>query len=337
MHKMSEAYEARVQPFIDEQNRILNILTTSNPYKNYNWRKGQPERKYENGYDVRRLREEDVEEHDWAYNVGRDFVWCLSEFKWQDDWVGNFEYTIDRMRNTMRSNTEEIKTLDYILFQTAKREWEEADAEWIANEKLRKEHAHHKPKAYYIEWFAKDKDAEQWYKGVIPDNEDTCKFCIMEKKQNEEYEERMRVEREELERLRREEEEEDRRLEEERRKNQKPIELKEHKCEHCNYKTMYEAVFRVHLMSKEHKQNEKQQNLYCKACDHQCRGKIEYEHHLGTTKHKKNAGIISAEPTNYTCEACNYTTQFKHHYENHLKSKKHLKASTQEVEVPTTE
>jgi len=332
----SETYDEKVKVLLDEQRRMLDILAYENPYMSHSWRKGSPERRFKHGYDALKLSEDKVDQDMWCYNIARDFEMCVKEFKWNDEWVHDFRYKIEQTRETMRENSKQIKEQDELTFELARKNWMEKDAEWIARENLRKEHVYHKPKSYFIELFKRDKDAERFYDGQIPNYHETCEFCIHDKIVREAYEEKARKDAEEYERLREEQEEEYRRKEEEERKRREaPVERKEHKCEACNYKTMDSAMFRIHLMSKEHIQTEKQKNLYCEACDHQCRCKIEYEAHIRTSKHKKNTGE-KQEPTVYTCEACAYSTPFKHHFDNHTKSKKHQDKMTQEVVIPTT-
>ena len=342
MFKMSELYDAHNQPFFDEQTRILEILRYRNPYTEHNWRYGPPERRFKNGFDITKLSLDTVdkehEEQRWHINVEYDFNKCMNHFKWNEEWATDFQYKIEQTRQQRTDNGNEIRTLDETTFYLAKTRWMEEDAVWIAREKLKVSHRDHHPREYYIELFKKDKEIEKGYasRGGIPDNEDTCEFCIHDKIVREANAEKTRKADEEYERLREEADEEHRRQEEERKAKQKPIQLKEHKCETCNYKTMDGAMYRIHLMSREHLQLEKQKNLFCEHCDHQCRGRLEFEAHIRTSKHKKNAGELDG-PTTYTCEACEYSTHFKHHYENHIRSKRHTDKTTQEVVVPTTD
>lgn len=334
-----ERYDERIQDELDEQRRILNILAYENPYTRHNWRKGRPDRKYEKGHDVTKISEEKLEKSYWITNIERDFFTCTEHFKWTDDWVHDFRYKIESKRDMYRENQREIIDQDELTYQLARKEWMETDAEWITRENLHKAHLHHKPKSYYIELFKKDKGAERFYKGIIPDYEDTCEFCIHDRIVREAREEKARKEQEEYERLIEESRlEYERQQKEKERKKQEQLQVEriEQVCEMCNYKSKDTAMFRLHMMSKEHQQRIKQKELYCKACDHQCRTIIEYEAHIGTNKHKKNAGLVSTEPTTYECHVCNFSSQFKHHYENHLKSKKHQKACVQEVTLPTT-
>lgn len=324
MKSSCERYEMVVREEIDEQNRILRILTDTNPYSNSKWRKGRPERIYERGYDRRSVREEDLPQREWVVYLAREFGWCMREFKWEDEWAIDFAYTIERLNSMRTGNVEEIKTLDHVLYHRAEREWKQADAEWIMYDEKRKAHQSHRPKSYYIHLFTIDKDAEAFYKGTVPDDEDTCELCIAEKKHREEREEVQRA-------YERQQKEEERAYEEERqaerrvcRVNSQPHTLSEHTCELCTYTTTSEKLFDIHLTTKAHQQKERQEELYCTACSCQCRTKLEYDHHLGTTKHKKNAGLVPTEPMTYSCEACAYSTQFKHHYDNHTKSKKHI-------------
>lgn len=319
--KASELYMERIQPDIDEQRRLLKMLYNENPYKQRNWRKGKPERLYENGFDRHQLKEEDAKGREWKACLWRDFRWCIDVYEWKEDWVVPFDQMMRKAHEIYKNNVEEIKHMDLLCFEIAKRNWEVEDAVWIAKQKLKKSHEDHKPKSYWRELFATDKKSEEWYNGVIPDNEDTCEFCMEEKRISDERDEKMRLEDEEQER----EEEEKRLKREEERKQRKAEECKEQTCELCDYTSNYTSIFDLHMTSREHLANVKQQKLYCTVCEYQCRNQMEHAHHIGTNKHKKKAGLVSKEPVEFVCLCCEYTSQFKQHYENHMKSKKHQK------------
>ena len=321
--KSSERYTAKVEADIDEQRRLLKMLYNENPYNQKNWRKGSPERLYKDGFDKKSLRDEKANELKWQLDIQRDFKWAMDVYKWEEDWAVELMQFIYRSTERYKSNFDEIKHMDLLCFETAKQNWEVEDAEWITNQKLKKAHESHKPKSYWIDLFATDKQSEKWCKGVIPDNEDTCKFCIEEKRISDEREEKMRLEEEQQEREEEERREERRLLEEEKKRQRQAVELITQQCKECNYTTNHSAMYQIHITSKQHLINIKKQSLFCKACEHQSRTEIEHAHHLTTTKHKKNTGLVDPEPEEYHCKCCDYKTPLKQNMAIHMKSKKH--------------
>ena len=58
---------------------------------------------------------------------------------------------------------------------------------------------------------------------------------------------------------------------------------------------------------------------YCKECEVQSRTQLEYENHLGTSKHKnKVEGNVE-----FVCEKCDYKTLLRQHWNQHCSTKKH--------------
>lgn len=326
---------------------VLERNRESNPYARGSWRslyddsfyKSYPTRKYEKGYEweVEKCsyeeREAKMERDSKFMYLTRELNMCVKHYEWKEDWIQNYLYRLEQDRATTKQMREELVRLDEHNFNSAKKQWHEDNAEWIERKKLEKAHRSHKPRSYYIERMRLDKDEREWYeRNGIPDNEDTCPMCILDKKQREEQEEQRR-QAEEEERKQREADEEARRLRmEEERKNFVPYVPVVRRCECCNYETTVGLLYDSHLKSVQHERNARREALFCKTCNQQCRSKTEYEHHLTTNKHKK--GGIEEPKDEYKCECCNYTTPIKQNFVLHLKSKKHQKNASQVVEIP---
>ena len=338
----SQNYEPLVQSFRTDLSAALEDIRDVNPYLNHNWRKGAPDRVYPTGCEWMNVDIESERYLDKFWFLSRlqqDFLICNKEFKWssnvnKEEFCNEFEFMMYRCIEQIKSDQQELVMYDTIHFNEAKKKWMEKDTEWIENDKKRKDHRYHKPKQFYIDLFKQDPDAIQFYKGIIPDNEETCEFCMHEKtlREEREREEREREEREREELEEREENEE--REELERKKNKetkneikneiKVIEQKQRTimhCEDCNYTTDSLSFFNLHCSGKEHNLTIKQKRLYCKVCDIQCRTNIEYSHHITTRKHKIKSGEIQDNP-NY-CKVCDYTATTTSNLSTHFKSKKH--------------
>lgn len=319
----SEEYEAKWRSYYDRLDTITAQQYHSNPYTNHNWRKGSPERKFAKGYEWYRC---DDESYEWLYAIRNDLRRCEREFKWSQqeelkEWYGNFDYLIDKCLGLLRSTQEELSRIDERNFEKAKNKWKIDDAEWIASEEKRKAHAFHEPREYYIELFKKDKDAERWYNGKIPDNEETCELCIKEKKEKEEREQREKEE-EEKERQQEEERRQQRQVQEQEKKPQCSKPTINYHCEDCDYHTTSKFNYESHLNSKQHAHILKRKSWYCETCEIQCVSQIAFNQHITTAKHRKAVGELKSNV--FRCEACDYTAKLKHHYDNHCQSKRHL-------------
>ena len=349
-----EKYEDHWRPYYDKLERIVQDQYDHNPYRKANWRKCSPDRKYAKGWEWNDWHVDDeasMERYYWMSAIRSDLRRCDSEFKWSEKeehkWVGEFEYLIKKCLDSLRSNEEELARVDERNFASAKKEWQEYDAEWIDYQKRYKEHLCHRPRQWYVEEFARDKESQEWYirrngGDGIPNNEETCEFCIKAKKDRAEWEERQKREAEDrrvAEELERQEAEAYRQAKEEERKRQWAEATKiQYHCEDCDYHTRNKWNYDQHMDSKQHAHVVKQKSLYCKTCEIQCRTQMEYDHHVSTNKHKKATG--EKKEATYRCDACDYTASLKHHYENHCKSKRHQEnvrqASGEEsVQVPT--
>jgi len=62
-------------------------------------------------------------------------------------------------------------------------------------------------------------------------------------------------------------------------------------------------------------------SFHCSDCNYSCNSKQNYEKHLTTQKHFKNANI-------FRCEECNYTCHTFQNYEKHLDTYKHINATS---------
>ena len=306
-------YESLVQSFRTDLSAALEDIRDVNPYLNHNWRKGAPDRVYPTGCEWMNVDIESERYLDKFWFLSRlqqDFLICNKEFKWssnvnKEEFCNEFEFMMYRYIEQIKSDQQELVMYDTIHFNEAKKKWMEKDAEWIENDKKRKDHRYHKPKQFYIDLFKQDPDAIQFYKGIIPDNEETCEFCMHEKTLREERERK---------------ENEEQEINEEINDNEQKQRTIMH-CEDCNYTTDSLYCFNLHCSGKEHNITIKQKRLYCKVCNILCRTNIEYANHIITHKHKIKSGEIQDNP-NY-CKVCDYTATTTSNLSTHFKSKKH--------------
>lgn len=331
LKKASEEYEERWQAHYDKLHLVVERQHDHNPYRKCNWRKGSPERKYEKGWEWNQWHHEDTAGRDhyhWLFRIRHDLVLCNREFKWSDNkelekWYSEFDYFTERCLNTINSTEEELRWIDCMNYGSAKKAWEEEDAEWIELQKMKKEHNFHKPKQYYINLFARDKQAQAWYeaRGGIPNHEETCELCKQEKKELELREEQERA-------YIQEQQQEEQRLKAEREAKQAraaKVSCKQYHCEDCDFHTTIKFAYDDHLLSREHIKCIHAKKWHCIACNFHARSDPEYQHHLTTKKHQ-SGGI---KQTEWRCEACDYTATQKGHYETHCRSKKHLQKCEQ--------
>lgn len=316
VYEYLEMYEKNVKAY----DRHIQRIYEKNPYTEYNWRNKYPTRKYEKGILSFKTEEETDIYFRYTYEIWRDLRLCNHAFGWsnQHEWVDDVLETAEKYRLDMVSLIEELKQVDARNYDTAKKEYEEKDKEWIEYKKKLNIHSSHKPKSYWIDLFRKDKYAEKLHDGVIPDNEETCEFCIQQKQADDKRREEERLEKEERQKQ---EEERQKRLQEEELRRQSIVipvfQAKTYSCDPCKYSTTNSYSFETHCKSAEHKKNV----WFCNHCSVQCRCQVEFDNHLQTNKHKKQAGMLN---TTLHCEACNYTATLKCNYETHCKSKRHL-------------
>ena len=306
--------------------KAINYMYENNPYYKYNWRKCIPERMYKCLEWLTTNYESNAIEKFWSYyELKSDLKRCNGEFKWTEDETKSVEccnmlYIIDRLLEQTKEKQNELNDLEKTRFEQAKQEWLERDKVWIEEQKLIKGHSYHHPKEYYIQLFKKDKNAEIFYNGIIPNHSETCKYCIAEADYKRIQDEKEKKDLEEQEQRNREWLEQKEREREESRQVKQV--MQNYECPDCNFHTVHKFNFDNHMDSKEHAQMIKCKSLFCKDCEIQCRSIIEYNHHIHTSKHKKKAGQLE-EDTLY-CTICNHTATTKQNYQTHLKSKKHL-------------
>lgn len=267
-------------------------------------------------------------------NFRQDVFLCNQAFNWSEEHpeFNDLLHLIEKKTYNFQS---EFIHFEKVRFQQAKKDWEIKDAVWVAEHKLKRDHESHRSKSYWVEEF-KTMSADQierWFPKGIPDNEETCKYCIQAKsdvKERAELEIKFETEVKENELHQKEQ----KRLQQEQNR-MKHIEKREaelanrvlQKCEVCNFETYNAELFDFHMDSKEHIRLCAFKKSYCNDCKLQCRTMIEYGYHITTTKHKVNCGEIK-KVTEFKCEACNYSTHLKQSYEKHLESKAHKDKTT---------
>jgi len=285
---------------------FLTDFITNNPYEGHSWRKYGPDR---------------ITITDWIGDDEVIMAKCTflrelySDLKLIAKALNTNEYADDifelvRFFSLSRDKDEELMMNEAINYAKAKSEWEQKDAEWIAEKKLASAHTSHKTRKEWEVLFSKDPDAKKWYNNVIPDTED-CKFCIKDaefKRKQDEYEKQ--------------EEERMAKLNAEYTQKQEPVkprETKTYECEECEFKCTNQYAYNDHVQSMEHKTKMR----YCKICQMQCRNDAEYTMHLASRKHKLATGEDDA-PKEYHCNPCGYTTAIRCNYTTHCKTKGHI-------------
>jgi len=321
-------YEGKMDAYYSRICDVVDNIHHNNPYENSKWRRGYVEKKYQTFTDWFGTNEDDMRQYLDLRAFKHEFKRCVDVFEWDKDEEKRkvlnqmlYDYTrpIDRI-NDMESSMKETDNFKYIQSKT---KWQNEDKAWIEESKKKQDHLTHRPREYYIELFAKDPLAVKYYKNTIPNNEETCEYCITQKRIKQEVEEKERREEEEKKQRELEEQEEKSRREQERIEELRNRPVITYTCEDCNYTSKNKYTYNDHLESKEHRHIVKQKQTFCVVCNTQCRSPFEYANHIKSAKHLKNEnGENKAE---YTCEPCGYTTKLKQHYDIHCVSKKHQK------------
>jgi hypothetical protein len=94
-------------------------------------------------------------------------------------------------------------------------------------------------------------------------------------------------------------------------------------CDACKFTTKSNSAWEVHEESKDHKNNVRDQSLFCEKCNHRSRCRAEHVFHLHSKKHLGEVEV-KEKPSLY-CEICDYTAKNKGNYDYHMKSNKHIK------------
>ena len=365
-----EAFEININKYVARINDLVEWIFENNPYQNSKWRNHIPSKKYQTFIDWFGEDEIEMREYTNLRWFSLDFKKCMKVLEWDKDENKKQElnYLIETYDNPfirIKGMEEEIQHLDIMHYIKTRNIWKEADKVWIAENDKKIAHRSHKSKEYYIKLFAEDEFARNWYKNVIPNNDDTCEYCIKENKEREEYalleknkeEERLRDEEEDKERKKRQEEERIKDIQ------NRPVVI--YTCELCDYTSRNKFSFEEHKSTKEHQHNIMMKETYCPACEIQCRTRYEYRNHILSNKHQnkidsgdtkiftcepcgfstgikhkfdihcsttKHLNTINPkEPSQYLCEPCSYTTYIKQHYDTHCLSGKHIKNNTKAV------
>ena len=109
-------------------------------------------------------------------------------------------------------------------------------------------------------------------------------------------------------------------------------------CKDCDYNTCNKFDFNRHISTDKHKKNanpQKSPNIYrCDCCDYNTSSAKEYNRHMATDKHKKNANPPKTPP-NYRCDCCDYVTGNKKDYNKHIATDKHKKNENPQQKTQT--
>lgn len=326
--KEFETFDSRIYKYYSRLSDAVDYYVRKNPYAKFNWKNGPPQRKFKDFMDWFGDNEAEITEYFRLGYLINDLRLCDKEFGWSsDDELCPQYYDMfneaEKYQHMIHDGIKDLENLEGARYNSAKKQWEEANKEWLEEKNLKYTHDQfHKLKEYYVELMKRDAGARAWYEERgIPNNEETCKHCIAQIKAKEEYELKQKL---------KEEEEERQKLEKEKAEEVQIIETIvrptiTYTCDDCKYSTTSKSAFTYHESGKEHKKVIKTKSLTCEACKIVSRTDIEHQHHLTTMKHKKMIGeVIQKEVKEYRCEICNYTAHLKQHLENHMGSKKHM-------------
>jgi hypothetical protein len=321
-------FERKIYKYVNRLEDVVIMLYQTNPYDNVKWRQRKPIKKYQSFDD---WFGNNIEERIEFFNLQSfpiELKRVASTFKWDEDedkkyQLQNALYEYNKPIQQLKDLEDEMKGWDRVKYEKSYNKWLETDKEWIEKNKKIEEHKGHKPKEYYIKLFAEDEIAKCRYENTIPDNEETCEFCIRDKKDQLEREERERIEKEEQQR-----EEEQYQLEKKRKEEERLNEIKNrpvitYTCDDCGYTCHNKHNHLAHFEDKTHINVVKLKQLYCGVCSTQCRTNAEYIIHINSAKHKKvETGEIKEQ---YECEPCHYKTKLKQNFDLHCNTKKHQK------------
>ena len=305
-----------------------------NPFSNRSinaWRNNRVQLTWkDNSVDwVLNLGESKLEDYHKLQGLHQDLLKCNKELHWDtDDTKKDYYYEwINKAENfvpIIRDKVEEIKLYETLRYNEEKKKYQENDKHYITEKKLRDEHRFHHSKEYYEELFATDPEEVKFYtlKGM-PNEWETCNFCIAEKEQSK-LREIQQKESEEAQ-ARRDEDFIRHLLEVQAEERKKWLDTrKEYFCELCNYKSYSPSNYEAHCNTREHQKKKHNTEWICKTCNFFARSDNEMKYHNLSKKHLKAVGDIVEDPIEtFECKKCNYTTTRKDHYTLHLKTKKH--------------
>jgi hypothetical protein len=141
-------YETSMEVWEEKIERMYRKFNPDrNPYNDHNWRSGHPTRHYKNptlgtvvGFD-----EADSDLYWTLFNFVGDFYKVNKALKWNEDAEYSEEYgkmsgTIEYLRMRTSGGLSTLAEYEDQCFYLAKKRWEELDADWIADQKLKKAH-----------------------------------------------------------------------------------------------------------------------------------------------------------------------------------------------------
>ena len=141
-------YEKKYEEWIEAvENTYRKFDIDRNPYHDHNWRKGFPERHYKN-CSVATVMNFDESSTDLFWKLTHfisDLTKCNKLLKWDNDTEYSEEFgkmlgTANYLRIRLYGNLDTLKDYEEQCFYSAKRRWEEIDADWIADQRLKKVH-----------------------------------------------------------------------------------------------------------------------------------------------------------------------------------------------------
>jgi hypothetical protein len=289
----------------------------------------------------------------WFKFFQRDMELAGSVFNWNETKpeFSSLYYDAVWMRDAIQRLENEIVETDRAMYEEAKRDWEQDDADWIKNEKQKRDHnSYHKPRSYYEKQCRFDPDAKEWYnrRGGFPSHLAECSICLalpefqlsLDEKETFERQREEQEEKDRMDKLRAEEEffkaEQQKRREIENEESRNRWSAKDYyHCEICEYKSKDDRLFALHEESKEHKAKQRQMDLFCPTCSHQSISTPHHNAHMLSNKHKN---AVEKLPTLlYHCETCDYTANLKHHYQQHCLGKKHQQKVAKKITEGTQE
>lgn len=315
--------EDKIDEYSNRLNELTNLYFHTNPYDKYtikDWRENRPKMKY----NLDRLRwisdlgEEYSKEYFDMLEVITDIRICNKAFPEWNERLSDIMEVIE----FLKFDTTELITWERIKFYKSKEKYEKEDVEYIAEQKLLRNHreSHLTRERFLTNEFYR----RVMYEGKEPEYWTTCKWCISHEKMLQDIKdaeaEQERIIQQEIKKH-----EEKKRQE----RAERVASIEYHTCECCDYKTSNIDAYDRHLESKEHRVKQNHIDWFCECCNTQSRSKNEHEFHLKSNKHQQNAGLITDEIKMFRCECCDYETARKDYYKLHLGSKKHIKNSAE--------
>jgi len=320
-----EEFETIVDYFKIKLSKLVDYYMNTNVFEKYSiqdWRNHKVELKYRKDKSkwITDGGEKDQEQYILMLNIINDINICISAYpEWEQE-LPNIMFLIE----SSKFDIDELLGYETLNYNESKEKYEEADKDYIAEKDLKFLHIRHKPKAYWVEKFNNDPDCVKFYKGIIPDNEDTCKYCIQDKAIREQKEQHLK-EYEEAQKFKNEEYMKEMLLRQAEERKKWIETRKELVCGICEFKTFSMSQYETHINSREHTALANRKKWYCDCCETQSRSETEHQFHLGTTKHKNR---IIGKDENYVetfkCECCNYETTRKDVFKKHTLSKQHI-------------